>query len=72
MSPTPAVGCLPRRGGGSKKKDSGSQNWGGNSGREMEIFQKSPLGQDHPAWPTHVNLASVLSLGWLQALSTSL
>ena len=38
----------------------------------MEIFQKSPLGQDHPAWPEPVNLASVLSLGWLQALSSSL
>ena len=43
-----------------------------NSGKKMESFQKSPLGQDHPAWPARANLASVLSLGWLQALSSSL
>ena len=58
MSPVPAVGSPP----GNKRKGSGSQDGKDNSGREMESFQKSPWGWDHPAWPARAHSASVLLL----------
>ena len=38
----------------------------------MESLQKSPWGQDHPAWPARAHSASVLLLGWLPPVKSFL
>ena len=50
VSPIPAVGISPRAE-VRKENSSGDQDRRGTSGREMESFQKSARGQDHPGWP---------------------
>ena len=54
VSPVPAVGISPRAE-VRKEKSSGGQDRRATSGREMESFQKSARGQDHPAWPAGTN-----------------
>ena len=54
VSLIPDVGISPRAE-VRKEKSSGGRDRRGNSGREMESFQKSPRDQDHPAWPAGTN-----------------
>ncbi|TKC33649.1 hypothetical protein EI555_021662, partial [Monodon monoceros] len=51
VSPIPAVGISPRAE-VRKEKSSGGWDRRGNSGREMESFQKSVRVQDHPSCPS--------------------
>ena len=71
VSPIPAAGISPwaevR-----KEKSSGGRDRTGISGREMEIFQKSTQGQDHPGWPAGTKSADMLSLMWLYGPSSRL
>ena len=50
VSPIPAAGISPRAE-VRKEKSSGGWDRRGTTGREMENFQKSARGQDHPGWP---------------------
>ena len=59
VSPVTAAGISPRAE-VRKEKSSGGLDRRGSSGREMESFQKSARGHDHPAWPAGTNLACVL------------
>ena len=54
VSPVPAVG-ISTQAEVRKEKSSGGQDRRGTSGREMERFQKSARGQDHPGWPAGTN-----------------
>ena len=71
VSPIPAVAISPRAE-VRKEKSSGGQDRTGTSCREMESFQKSAWGQDHPGWPAGTKSACVLSLVWLQGPSSRL
>ena len=61
VSPIPAAGISPLAE-VRKEKSGGGRDRRGTSGREMERFQKSARGQDHPGWPAGTKSACVLSL----------
>ena len=70
-SPIPSAGISPRAE-VREEKSSGGQDRTDISGREMESFQKSAWGQDHPGRPAGTKSACVLSLVWIHGPSSML